>query len=164
MLFIKVGFANNIFGKISQYMSVLWAGSSFGKLWPCGRYAGMCGAMTYKQDSAPNIQNQMDNIKWSNCERTNNVSIQILPSAVPVPDNTRQLMLVANVHIHWDPEYSDVKLIQTIMFMNELKKIVDEESISFRPGGGSGVSRTPENTPIPLVLCGDLNSLPDSGE
>ncbi|XP_071808360.1 CCR4-NOT transcription complex subunit 6-like [Asterias amurensis] len=82
---------------------------------------------------------------------------------VSVPDNTRQLMLVANVHIHWDPEYSDVKLIQTIMFMNELKKIVDEESISFRPGGGSGVSRTPENTPIPLVLCGDLNSLPDSG-
>ena len=73
-------------------------------------------------------------------------------------------MLVANVHIHWDPEYSDVKLIQTIMFMNELKKIVDEETISFRPGGGGGVSRPQESTPIPLVLCGDLNSLPDSGE
>ncbi|XP_022111639.1 CCR4-NOT transcription complex subunit 6-like [Acanthaster planci] len=81
-------------------------------------------------------------------------------SSAPAPDNARQLMLVANVHIHWDPEYSDVKLIQTIMFMNELKKIMDEESVSFRPGG---TPRSQDTCPIPLVLCGDLNSLPDSG-
>ena len=88
------------------------------------------------------------------------VLISPFSSPAPAPDNARQLMLVANVHIHWDPEYSDVKLIQTIMFMNELKKIMDEESVSFRPGG---TPRSQEACPIPLVLCGDLNSLPDSG-
>ncbi len=35
-----------------------------------------------------------------------------------------QHLLVANAHIHWDPEYCDVKLIQTIMFMQELDTIV----------------------------------------
>ncbi|XP_002730926.1 CCR4-NOT transcription complex subunit 6-like [Saccoglossus kowalevskii] len=74
-----------------------------------------------------------------------------LPSA-------RQLILVANVHIHWDPEYSDVKLIQTMMFMSELKTFIEESSHSFRPG-----AMTPDSNSIPLVFCGDLNSLPDSG-
>ncbi|XP_071506337.1 CCR4-NOT transcription complex subunit 6-like [Diadema antillarum] len=82
--------------------------------------------------------------------------------------NARQQLLVANVHIHWDPEFSDVKLIQTMMFMNELKKIIEEESVSFRPGGGGGggagaSSSQRDSGTIPLVLCGDLNSLPDSG-
>lgn len=91
--------------------------------------------------------------------------------------NARQQLLVANVHIHWDPEYSDVKLIQTMMLMNELKKIIEEESVSFRPGGGgaggagggggsggggAGAGQRDSGT-IPLVMCGDLNSLPDSG-
>ncbi|XP_077999491.1 CCR4-NOT transcription complex subunit 6-like [Glandiceps talaboti] len=71
----------------------------------------------------------------------------------------RQLIVVANVHIHWDPEYSDVKLIQTMMFMSELKQFIEESSRSFRPGA----STTPDVNSIPLVLCGDLNSLPDSG-
>ena len=35
-----------------------------------------------------------------------------------------QHLLVANAHIHWDPEYNDVKLIQAIMFMSELDSIV----------------------------------------
>ena len=71
--------------------------------------------------------------------------------------------MVATVHIHWDPEFSDVKLIQTIMFMNELKKLMEEETVSFRPGGG-GHSRSSNASNIPLMLCGDLNSLPDSGK
>ncbi|PIO26908.1 hypothetical protein AB205_0080720, partial [Aquarana catesbeiana] len=28
----------------------------------------------------------------------------------------KTLLMVANAHMHWDPEYSDVKLIQTMMF------------------------------------------------
>lgn len=66
-------------------------------------------------------------------------------------------MLVANAHMHWDPEYSDVKLVQTMMFLSEVKNIVDKASRSFKLSSG-------ENNPIPLVLCADLNSLPDSGE
>ncbi|CAL8386838.1 unnamed protein product [Boreogadus saida] len=71
----------------------------------------------------------------------------------PVVD--RQLILVANTHLHWDPEYSDVKLIQTMMFLSELKTIAER---------ASGVCWAPTNCPpIPIVLCADLNSLPDSG-
>ena len=33
-------------------------------------------------------------------------------------------LLVSNAHMHWDPEYSDVKLIQAVLFMNELTGIV----------------------------------------
>lgn len=69
----------------------------------------------------------------------------------------KQLLLVANAHMHWDPEYSDVKLVQTMMFLSEVKNIVDKASRSFKLSSG-------ENNAIPLVLCADLNSLPDSGE
>ncbi|XP_075785569.1 CCR4-NOT transcription complex subunit 6-like isoform X2 [Pelodiscus sinensis] len=68
----------------------------------------------------------------------------------------KQLLIVANAHMHWDPEYSDVKLIQTMMFVSELKNILEKASI--RPG-----SPTADPNSIPLVLCADLNSLPDSG-
>ncbi|CAH2301529.1 CCR4-NOT transcription complex subunit 6-like isoform X2 [Pelobates cultripes] len=68
----------------------------------------------------------------------------------------KQLLMVANAHMHWDPEYSDVKLIQTMMFVSELKSIIEKAAI--RPG-----SPTPDPSSIPFVLCADLNSLPDSG-
>lgn len=70
----------------------------------------------------------------------------------------KQLLLVANAHMHWDPEYSDVKLVQTMMFLSEVKNIVDKASRSLKLSSISG-----ETNAIPLVLCADLNSLPDSG-
>lgn len=69
----------------------------------------------------------------------------------------RQLVLVANAHMHWDPEFSDVKLIQTMMFLSELKSIREQASVTSDPGA------TPDPSAIPIVLCADLNSLPDSG-
>lgn len=71
----------------------------------------------------------------------------------------KQLLLVANAHMHWDPEYSDVKLVQTMMFLSEVKNIVDKATRSLKLSSVSG-----EINAIPLVLCADLNSLPDSGE
>lgn len=44
-----------------------------------------------------------------------------------------------------------------MMLMSELKNIIDESQTSLRPGGGAGARS------IPLLLCGDLNSLPESG-
>ncbi|XP_077457694.1 CCR4-NOT transcription complex subunit 6-like [Stigmatopora argus] len=69
--------------------------------------------------------------------------------AKTTPD--RSLVLIANAHMHWDPEYSDVKLIQTVMFLSELKSIAEKAA-----GDSDGSF-------IPVVLCADLNSLPDSG-
>ncbi len=71
----------------------------------------------------------------------------------------KQLLLVANAHMHWDPEYSDVKLIQTMMFLSELKSIAERALGSINSG-----SPTSDTSSIPIVLCADLNSLPDSGE
>ncbi|XP_076317738.1 CCR4-NOT transcription complex subunit 6-like isoform X2 [Tachypleus tridentatus] len=69
-----------------------------------------------------------------------------------------QPLLVCTAHLHWDPEFSDVKIIQTMMLMNELQSIVEEASQSFYPG----CQRSDANN-IPLLLCGDFNSLPGSG-
>lgn len=73
-------------------------------------------------------------------------------------------MLVATCHIHWDPDYSDVKLIQTMMLMNELKNIV-EDVTSLGDVGASSDSDDCRSccSDIPLILCGDFNSLPSSG-
>lgn len=70
----------------------------------------------------------------------------------------KQHLLVANAHMHWDPEYSDVKLIQTMMFLSELKSIAERASSSI-----NSASPTSDASSIPIVLCADLNSLPDSG-
>lgn len=68
-----------------------------------------------------------------------------------------QPILVCTAHIHWDPEFCDVKLIQTMMLGNELKSILDETTHSLRPQQKYDASN------VQLLLCGDFNSLPDSG-
>ena len=70
-----------------------------------------------------------------------------------------QHILVANAHIHWDPEFADVKLIQTVMLMNELDNIV----MTAQAERGIGCKTTVPGMPgIPIIFCGDLNSLPES--
>uniref|UniRef100_A0A914CJR2 poly(A)-specific ribonuclease n=1 Tax=Acrobeloides nanus TaxID=290746 RepID=A0A914CJR2_9BILA len=62
-------------------------------------------------------------------------------------------LIVCTAHIHWDPEFCDVKLIQSMMLAHELNKIVEDVSEKHRI--------QPQQTPV--LICGDLNSLPDSG-
>ncbi|XP_076253134.1 CCR4-NOT transcription complex subunit 6-like twin isoform X2 [Rhynchophorus ferrugineus] len=71
----------------------------------------------------------------------------------------KQPVLVCTAHIHWDPEFCDVKLIQTMMLSNELKSILEESAQTLRTNNVN--ISDPSN--IQLVLCGDFNSLPDSG-
>ncbi|KAK7798313.1 hypothetical protein U0070_007859 [Myodes glareolus] len=54
-------------------------------------------------------------------------------------------------------EMSYVKLVQTMMFLSEVKNIIDKASRNLKS------SVLGECGTIPLVLCADLNSLPDSG-
>lgn len=56
-----------------------------------------------------------------------------------------------------------MKLIQTVMLCHELKRMCDEANQSFRPGGRTSAPPG-ECHKMALVLCGDFNSLPDSGE
>lgn len=56
-----------------------------------------------------------------------------------------QSIIVGTVHIHWDPTHKDVKLVQTIMLVEEVERLL---------------SKSPQSA---LVLCGDFNALNDSG-
>jgi CCR4-NOT transcription complex subunit 6 len=58
---------------------------------------------------------------------------------------TNQNILIGTVHIHWDPSHRDVKLVQTIMLVEEMERLLDKH---------------PQSA---LILCGDFNALQDSG-
>uniref|UniRef100_A0A914KGR9 poly(A)-specific ribonuclease n=1 Tax=Meloidogyne incognita TaxID=6306 RepID=A0A914KGR9_MELIC len=75
-----------------------------------------------------------------------------------VPPNTNDnvsgsLLVVCTAHIHWDPEFCDVKLIQSMMLVHELQKLLDIVALKY----SLNVQQ------IPVLICGDFNSLPDSG-
>ena len=33
-------------------------------------------------------------------------------------------LIVANAHMHWDPEFSDVKIVQTVMLVHEIYSLM----------------------------------------
>lgn len=56
-------------------------------------------------------------------------------------------LVVANTHLYWDPEFTDVKLFQTDVFMQELELLVQLRRLG------------PD---VPTILAGDFNSEPGS--
>lgn len=75
-------------------------------------------------------------------------------------------LIVANGHLTWDPLFRDVKLVQAAMLMEEIEKIAGH--FAKYPPPLLGVERVPgpsysDATKIPLIVCGDFNSIPDSG-
>ncbi len=61
-------------------------------------------------------------------------------------------VIIANAHLHWDPVFSDVKVIQTALLVDEVNRSSTNWSKKYNC-----------ISPIPVVFCGDFNSLPDSG-
>ena len=91
-----------------------------------------------------------------------------------MPSETRQQLLVCTAHIHWDPEFCDVKLIQTMMLIDQLKRLIAEYSAKpslhnnpiqvYNWSTTSPVLKVSDSLVLfQLLLCGDLNSLPESG-
>lgn len=74
------------------------------------------------------------------------------------------MLMVSTAHIHWDPQSPDVKLVQTMMLIEELQKFVKEASMQFRPNAPPPALDADLCNSMPLILCGDFNSLPDSGK
>ncbi|KAI8612998.1 Endonuclease/exonuclease/phosphatase [Chytriomyces sp. MP71] len=66
-------------------------------------------------------------------------------------------LIVVNTHLHWDAAAADVKLVQTAMLLEELAKVVAAHTPTLPPGA----NRAPPS--LPIVFCGDFNSLPESG-
>lgn len=97
-----------------------------------------------------------DNIGLAALLQTTEVAWEHAPEGSAL---TQQPLLVCTAHIHWDPEFCDVKLIQTMMLGNELRSILEESAATLRANDNVTV----DANAIQLVLCGDFNSLPDSG-
>lgn len=82
-------------------------------------------------------------------------------------------VVVANAHIHWDPNFRDVKLVQVALLMDEIEKVAAYFcKLPPRPPNNLEDMSAPQTrsspaygdgTKIPLVICGDFNSVPASG-
>nr|GAT58571.1 predicted protein [Mycena chlorophos] len=83
--------------------------------------------------------------------------------------------IVSNTHLHWDANYSDVKLVQTALLLEEVEKIASAFA-KYPPPPPSTLSAHDDDSPsrpnpptysdgakIPIVVCGDYNSMPSSG-
>ena len=107
--------------------------------------------------------------------------------------HTGTRLIIANAHIHWDPAYSDVKLVQVALLLDEIEKIANDfakypppappspevtagftngetsagDKADFLSSAGSASQRPPpvysDGSKIPIVVCGDFNSVPSSG-
>jgi len=98
-------------------------------------------------------------------------------------------MIIANAHLHWDPRFADVKVIQAAILMDMIAKLADKYTswpptkdkdkkihtfTGDPPAGEETKVETPalepapsmkytSSTQIPLVIAGDFNSTADSG-
>lgn len=94
-------------------------------------------------------------------------------------------LIVVNTHIFWNPVFQDVKIIQVAILLEQLARIVDtyakwpacKDKELFRYSNGDDDEVNGNHVPvepapsqkyahgsdIPLLVCGDFNSTPDSG-
>ncbi|KAB8664846.1 hypothetical protein FH972_026269 [Carpinus fangiana] len=92
--------------------------------------------------------------------------------------------IVGNIHIYWDPRYSDVKAVQAAVVIDQIAKQAQlytkqppcTEKALFRYSDGEVEGEDPkeplpepgpskeyrDRTEIPFIMCGDFNSMPDS--
>ncbi|CAE6533041.1 unnamed protein product [Rhizoctonia solani] len=84
----------------------------------------------------------------------------IAVAATLVARATGTRLIVANAHIHWDPEFRDVKLVQTAILMDSLKVVADDFADMEVAGGQK--NKFSKGMQIPLIVCGDFNSVPDN--
>ncbi|KAK0462617.1 Endonuclease/exonuclease/phosphatase [Desarmillaria tabescens] len=69
--------------------------------------------------------------------------------------------VIANAHIHWDPAYRDVKLVQVALLVEEIEKVASAFA-RYPPPAGMATKYT-DGSKIPVIICGDFNSVPESG-
>ena len=99
---------------------------------------------------------------------------------------TGSRIIIVNAHVFWDPAFTDVKVVQVAILMERIAKLAEgyakwppcTDKAAFRHSEAndnsdpeSSQKPPPEPKPsmayangpdIPLVLCGDFNSTPDS--
>ena len=71
-------------------------------------------------------------------------------------------ILISNAHLHWDPAFCDVKLIQTAIMLEETERWLHLWNSKHKLAPHAKTTSTIIQT-VPVLICGDFNSLPDSG-
>ncbi|KAI8062743.1 Endonuclease/exonuclease/phosphatase, partial [Gongronella butleri] len=61
--------------------------------------------------------------------------------------HTKKRLVVTNVHVHWNEAFSDVKLVQIGIMMDELLHFIQRSG----------------HAALPIVMCGDYNARPGTG-
>ncbi|ESK82821.1 ccr4-not complex subunit ccr4 [Moniliophthora roreri MCA 2997] len=79
--------------------------------------------------------------------------------------HTGTRVIIANAHITWNPDYSDVKLVQVALLVEEIEQAADRfAKLPPRKDLDSPAPPTySDGTKIPIILAADLNSVPESG-
>jgi CCR4-NOT transcription complex subunit 6 len=95
-------------------------------------------------------------------------------------------LIVVNAHVFWDPAFTDVKIVQVAILMEQISKMAekyakwpactDKSIYKYTNGDSEDADEDQEEAPepapsveypdklsIPLLVCGDFNSTPDSG-
>ncbi|KAF9010749.1 Endonuclease/exonuclease/phosphatase [Cyathus striatus] len=75
--------------------------------------------------------------------------------------HTGTRFIIANTHIHWDPSYSDVKLVQVALLLDEIEKMGN--AFAKYPPRLQATTDVLGCYQIPTIIAGDFNSVPDSG-
>ncbi|CAO3591259.1 unnamed protein product [Absidia cylindrospora] len=75
---------------------------------------------------------------------------------------TKNVLVVTNSQIFWDPAFSDVKLVQIGIMIDELCQFVTRTVLS-DDGKRNYNKRYSSIASVPMLICGDLNSEPNSG-
>ena len=100
---------------------------------------------------------------------------------------TGSRFIVGNAHIFWDPEFTDVKLVQVAILMEQITKFADQwaasppctdkKAFQYTEQDSETDPEVPEEplvepspsleyangSQIPLVMCGDFNAVKDTG-
>ncbi|KAG0152516.1 hypothetical protein CROQUDRAFT_10944, partial [Cronartium quercuum f. sp. fusiforme G11] len=72
--------------------------------------------------------------------------------------------LVANIHLFWNPEFKDVKVVQTAMLTQQLERLAKHfTDLPLRTHTAYSREAAPQYSGASIIVCGDFNSLPDSG-
>ena len=105
-------------------------------------------------------------------KRTADIFNRVMPKdniAIIVLLENRQTgskLIVANVHITWDPQFRDVKLVQAAMLLEEIGLLASKWAKVESDRDPADLPPAPQYsdpTQIPLIICGDFNSISESG-
>lgn len=76
---------------------------------------------------------------------------------------TKQVFVIVNTHLHWDPAYCDVKLVQSAILIEQIESILKKYLSGDTSDAPLKNLKAKDMKMVPTVICGDFNSTSKSG-